>query len=235
MKTIDMYFKISNTAKMKEIEQDVNALFKYPNLYTPQVVISGLNEVSIPVITMNEPNAVDLAIWGLLPSTFNDDWELFQKLTNTLTISAQKIDTNMWYHDSFMNSRCIIPVTGFFTSVLKNGEIYPYHVSSKKGGILYLAGIYTILDDGFITCSLLTGPLEKEVVNYQNLVDYMPVIIDHDDKYEWLSEDTRIERAQMILQPPHTTDLEIRPIARNLFNQDISYDSMLLPYEYPES
>ena len=235
MKMIDMYFKISNTAKMKEIEQDVNALFKYPNLYTPQVVISGLSEVSIPIITMNEPNAVNLAIWGLLPSTFNDDWELFQKLTNTLTISAQKIDTNMWYHDSFKNSRCIIPVTGFFTSVLKNGEIYPYHVSSKNGGILYLAGIYTILDDGFITCSLLTGPLEKEVVNYQNLVDYMPVIIDHDDKYEWLSEDTRIERAQMILQPPHSTDLEIRPIAKNLFNQDISYDSMLMPYEYPES
>ncbi|WP_324024842.1 SOS response-associated peptidase family protein [Maribacter sp. BPC-D8] len=220
---------------MKEIEQDVNALFKYPNLYAPQVVISGLREVSIPIITMNEPNAVNLAIWGLLPSTFNDDWGLFQKLTNTLTISAQKIDTNMWYYDSFKNSRCIIPVTGFFTSVLKNGEIYPYHVSRKNGGILYLAGIYTILDDGFITCSLLTGPLEKEVVNYQNLVDYMPVIIDHDDKYEWLSEDTKIERAQMILQPPHTTDLEIRPIAKNLFNQDISYDSMLMPYEYPES
>lgn len=230
-----MYFKISNTAKMKEIERDVNALFKYPNLYTPQVVISGLSEVSIPIITMNEPNAVNLAIWGLLPSTFNDDWELFQKLTNTLTISAQKIDSNMWYHDSFKNCRCIIPVTGFFTSVLKNGEIYPYHVSSKNGGILYLAGIYTVLDDGFITCSLLTGPLEKDVVNYQNLVDYMPVIIDHEDKYEWLSEDTKIERAQMILQPPHKTDLEIRPIAKNLFNQDISYDSMLMPYEYPEN
>ncbi|WP_073241250.1 SOS response-associated peptidase [Maribacter aquivivus] len=235
MKMIDMYFKISNTAKMKEIEQDVNALFKYPDLYTPQVVISGLNEVSIPIITMNEPNAVNLAIWGLLPSTFNDEWELFQKLTNTLTISAQKINTNLWYHDSFENSRCIIPVTGFFTSVLKNGEIYPYHVSSKNGGLLYLAGIYTILDDGFITCSLLTGPLEKEVVNYQNLVDYMPVIIDHDDKYEWLSGETSLERAQEILRPPHATDLEIRPIARNLFNQDISYDSMLLPYEYPES
>ena len=154
---------------------------------------------------------------------------------NTLTISAQKIDTTMWYHDSFKNSRCIIPVTGFCTSLLKNGEIYPYHISNKNGGILYLAGIYTILDDGFITCSLLTGPLEKEVVNYQNLVDYMPVVIDHQDKYEWLSEDTKIERAQMILQPPHITDLEIRPIAKNLFNQDISYDSMLMPYEYPES
>ncbi|WP_167333083.1 SOS response-associated peptidase family protein [Maribacter forsetii] len=220
---------------MKEIERDVNALFKYPNLYTPQVVISGLTEVSIPIITMDEPEAVSLAIWGLLPSSFNDDWELFQKLTNTLTIPAQKIKADTWYHDSFKNRRCIIPVTGFFTSVLKNGEIYPYHVSSKNGGILYLAGIYTILDDGFITCSLLTGPLEKEVINYQNLVDYMPSIIDHDDKYEWLSGSTNVERAVELLQPPHKTSLDVRPIAKNLFNQDISYDSMLKPYEYPES
>jgi len=232
---IDMYFKISNTAKMREIERDVNALFKYPNLYSPQVVISGLTEVSIPIITMNEPEVINLAIWGLLPSNFNDDWELFQKLTNTLTLPAHKLESDIWYHDSFMNRRCIIPVTGFFTSVLKNGEIYPYHVSCKKGEILYLAGIYTILDDGFITCSLLTGPLEREVVNFQNLVDYMPAIIDRDDKYEWFFSDTTIERAQEILQPPHKTELEIRPIAKNLFNQDISYDSMLMPYEYPEN
>ncbi|WP_291967817.1 SOS response-associated peptidase family protein [Maribacter sp.] len=230
-----MYFKISNTAKLKEIEQDVNALFKYPDLYTPQVVISGLTEVSIPIVTMNEPNIVNLAIWGLLPGNFNEDWELFQKLTNTLTISAHKLDADIWYHESFMKSRCIIPVTGFFTSVLKNGEIYPYHISGKEGGILYLAGIYTILDDGFITCSILTGPLEREVVNYQNLVDYMPVIIDRNDKCDWFSGDTSVERTKEIMQPPHQTDLKIRPIARNLFNNDISYDSMLMPYEYPEN
>ncbi|MGO4920040.1 SOS response-associated peptidase [Maribacter spongiicola] len=220
---------------MKEIERDANALFKYPNLYTPQVVISGLTEVSIPIITMNEPSAINLAIWGLLPSSFNEDWELFQKLTNTLTIPSQNVHANIWYHDSFIQRRCIIPVTGFFTSVLKKGEIYPYHISKKNGTILYLAGIYTTLEDGFITCSLLTGPLEKEIVNYQNLVDYMPAIIDRDNKNEWLSGSTDLERAKEILRPPHSTELEIRPIARNLFNQDISYDSMLSPYEYPEN
>tara|TARA_Y100000780_G_scaffold232547_1_gene265722 strand:+ start:145639 stop:146331 length:693 start_codon:yes stop_codon:yes gene_type:complete len=230
-----MYFKISNTAKMKEIERDVNALFKYPNLYTPQVVISGLTEVSIPIVTMDEPNTISLAIWGLLPSSFNEDWELFQKLNNTLNIPTHKMDTEIWYHDSFLNRRCIIPVTGFFTSVLRNGEIYPYHVSRTNGEILYLAGIYTILDDGFLTCSLLTGPLEEEVIDYQNLVDYMPSIIDHEDKQEWLSGDISVEQAKTLLRPPHKTDLAVRPIAKSLFNQDISYDSMLNSCEYPEN
>lgn len=229
-----MYFKISNTAEMKEIEREVNALFKYPNFYTPQVVISGLDEVSIPIVTMENSNVISLAIWGLLPKSYNDDWELFQKLTNTLNINSDTLESELWYRDALSNGRCIIPVTGFFTSVLRNGEIYPYFISPKKERLLYLAGVYTVLEDGFITCSVLTGPLEDEMVNYQNLVDFMPIIIDHNDKSDWLSNNIELSQVKNMMKPPHTTKLDIKPIARDLFNQDISYDSMLMPNDCPE-
>ena len=229
-----MYFKISNTAEMKEIEREVNALFKYPNFYTPQVVISGLDEVSIPIVTMENSNVISLAIWGLLPKSYNDDWELFQKLTNTLNINSDTLESELWYRDALSNGRCIIPVTGFFTSVLRNGEIYPYFISPKKERLLYLAGVYTVLEDGFITCSVLTGPLEDEMVNYQNLVDFMPIIIDHNDKSDWLSNNIELSQVKNMMKPPYTTKLDIKPIARDLFNQDISYDSMLMPNDCPE-
>ncbi len=229
-----MYFKISNTAEMKEIEREVNALFKYPNFYTPQVVISGLDEVSIPIITMVDSKVISLAIWGLLPNSYNDDWELFQKLTNTLNINSASLESELWYRDALSTGRCIIPVTGFFTSNLKNGEIYPYFVSPKNEKMLYLAGIYTVLEDGFITCAMLTGPLEDEMIHYQNLVDFMPIIVDHEDKDAWLSDRTEPYRVKAIMKSPHTTDLRIKTIAKSLFNQDISYDSMLTPNDYPE-
>lgn len=219
---------------MKEIEREVNALFKYPNFYTPQVVISGLDEVSIPIVTMENSNVISLAIWGLLPKSYNDDWELFQKLTNTLNIKSDTLESELWYRDALSKGRCIIPVTGFFTSVLRNGEIYPYFISPKKERLLYLAGVYTVLEDGFITCSVLTGPLEDEMVNYQNLVDFMPIIIDHNDKSDWLSNNIELSQVKNMMKPPHTTKLDIKPIARDLFNQDISYDSMLMPNDCPE-
>lgn len=219
---------------MKEIEREVNALFKYPNFYTPQVVISGLDEVSIPIVTMENSNVISLAIWGLLPKSYNDDWELFQKLTNTLNINSYTLESELWYRDALSIGRCIIPVTGFFTSVLKNGEIYPYFISPKKERLLYLAGVYTVLEDGFITCSVLTGPLEDEMVNYQNLVDFMPIIIDHNDKSDWLSNNIELSQVKNMMKPPYTTKLDIKPIARDLFNQDISYDSMLMPNDCPE-
>lgn len=229
-----MYFKISNTAEMKEIELDVNALFKYPNFYTPQVVISGLDEVSIPIITMVDSEVISLAIWGLLPNSYIDDWELFQKLTNTLNINSASLDSELWYRDTLSNGRCIIPVTGFFTSVLKNGEIYPYFISPKNEKMFYLAGIYTVLEDGFITCAILTGPLENEMVDYQNLVDFMPIIINHQNKAAWLSDSTESYQVKAILKSSHTTELQIKPIAKSLFNQDISYDTMLMTNECPE-
>ena len=229
-----MYFKISNTAEMKEIERVTKALFKYPNLYAPQVVISGLTEVSIPIITMENPKVISLAIWGLLPSGYNEDWELFQKLTGTLNIHIHTLNTNLWYKDSFNSRRCIIPITGFFTSVLKNGEIYPYFVGAENDGIFYLAGIYTVLEDGFITCSLLTGPIDEYLTPYQNLVDYMPLIIDKGKKEEWLGTNTQLDKAMGILKSDHSTKLRTIAIAKGLFNQDISYDSILLPYEHPD-
>jgi putative SOS response-associated peptidase YedK len=229
-----MYFKISNTAEMKEIEREVNALFKYPNFYTPQVVISGFDEVSIPIITMIDSRVISLAIWGLLPSSYNDDWELFQKLNNTLNINYASLKSELWYRDALSNGRCVIPVTGFFTSVLRNGEIYPYYISSKNEKMLYLAGIYTVLEDGFITCAILTGPLRGEMVDYQNLVDFMPIIIDQENKDTWLSNNTEPYQVKAIIKSPHSIELRIKPIEKNLFNQDISYDSMLMPDEYPE-
>ena len=100
--------------------------------------------------------------------------------------------------------------------------------------MFYLAGIYTVLEDGFITCAILTGPLENEMVDYQNLVDFMPIIINYQDKAAWLSDSTESYQVKAILKSSHTTELQIKPIAKSLFNQDISYDTMLMTNESPE-
>lgn len=230
-----MYFKLSNTAEMKVMESEANALFKYPNLYEPRVVISGLTEVSIPVITMQDPNVISLAIWGLLPSNYRDDWDLFQNLTNTLNIHIDTMNSKLWYVDALKDRRCVLPVTGFFTSILEDGEIQPYFIESKDGSPLYLAGIYSILEDGFVTSAMLTGPMDGFLDKYQNLVNFMPMLISENRKDEWLGSKTKKKRAMELLHTPHDVALRAKPIAKSLFNQDISYDSMLMPLDFPEN
>ena len=62
----------------------------------------------------------------------------------------------------------------------------------------------------------------------------MPIIIDHKEKDDWLSNGTEPYQVKVIMKSPHSTELQIKPIAKSLFNQDISYDSMLMPDDYPE-
>lgn len=227
-----MYYKISNTAEKEQIETWTNTKFKYPHLYQPQLLINGLNEVSIPVITMEKTHEISLAIWGMLPEKYKEDWNIFQNTTNTLNLHEELMDSNLWYANALKQRRSIIPVTGFFTSLLKDGELYPFYISLKNGSPFYLAGVYNTLDDGFITCSLLVGKANAFIKKYQNIVDCMPLIVTKENKDEWLNSSTPIIKIREILKSPVANEYQARPIAKELFNNDITYDSMLLPYDY---
>ncbi|WP_281541277.1 SOS response-associated peptidase [Maribacter aestuarii] len=230
-----MYFRISNTADKNLLEAWSNASLKYPNLYKPQIIINGLNEVTIPIITMEEKEKISLAIWGLLPEEYNEDWTLFQNTLNTLNLNVEHMDSSIWYTEAYKQRRCLIPVTGFYTSYLRNGEMYPYYVGLKSGKPFYLAGIYNKLEDGFITCSVLVGKASRFIEKIQNLTDCMPLLISSTERSDWLSEETSLNRLKELLNSDEDDLFHAHPIAKEFFNNDISYDSMLLPYEYVKS
>lgn len=227
-----MYFRLSNTAQKETIEKWTGALFKYPSLYRPQELINGLNEVSIPIISMEERQTLSWAIWGMLPENFKEDWAIFQNLSNTLNFHEKAMSSNLWYAEAFKSRRCLIPVTGFFTSYIKNGQSFPHFISRKNGDPFYLAGIYTILEDGFNTSSILLGKANSFIRTSQNVVNTTPLIIDRADKNSWLDSKTSLNLGKRLLQPPEDNEFQFHPIAKELFNHDITYDSMLEPYDY---
>jgi len=229
-----MYYKLSNTAERERIEKAFRVSFKYPNLYRPEVVINGLTESILPVITSTEPEAVSPAIWGLLPEHFRDDWQHFQNLTNTLNIDERNALPEFWYTEALKKRRCLILVTGFFTTYIKNGTTYPYYVSLKSGDPFFLAGIYNILEDGFISCALLIGKANTYIQRFQNVVDSMPIVVPKSSSGFWLNEDMSFEDIKTFLAKPRKSRLRANPIAKEFFNQNISYDSMLEPYDYED-
>ncbi|MBQ4915956.1 SOS response-associated peptidase family protein [Maribacter sp. MMG018] len=229
-----MYFKLSNTATKEILEKFTKATFKYPNLYTPQQVINGLNEVSIPIITMQEKDSISLSIWGLLPTKYSEDWGVFQRICNTLNLHENTLDSDLWCTKPIKQQRGLLPVTGFFTSFIKNGKSFPYHISLKNEKPFYLASVYNTLEDGFITCSLLIGKSAGFIKQYQNTVDNVPIIIGEEDVDSWLAHETPFDQVKNILKRRPVIDFKATPIAKELFNNDISYDSMLAAYEYPE-
>lgn len=227
-----MYYKLSNTANRSRIEHRFGVSFKHPNLYRPEVVINGLNEVNVSIITSEQPDLISLGIWGILPEDYTDEWTTFQNVTNTLHLDPDAIASQSWSSKSLERRRCLFIVTGFFTSYLRDGVVYPYHVGLKSGAPFFLAGVYNTLEDGFITCSLVVKKADTFIRKFQNIGDIMPIIIPDKLADVYLDKSIFPKQLNEFLGQDHGLELRATPIEKEFFSQNISYDSMLEPYDY---
>ena len=217
--------------KREALETAFGRPFKYPNIYRPRLLINGLDEASIPVIIKERPGHIDYAIWGLLPEHYRDDWYIFQNSLNTLNIAPEMIGQDGWIRDTLVNRRCMILVSGFFVMHLYEGELYPYFVRMRSGEAFALAGIYNVLDDGFVTASLLLGSPNHLIEKINNIGKGMPIILQPEAREHWLEALSDREVLEFTANQ-ETSDLIAHPIARELYNQNISYKSMLEPVTY---
>ena len=215
-----MFYKLSNTAKLSDFEHEFGLQFEYPNVYKPEYIINGLRESNIPVITMNDPKKIRYAIWGLLPSSFEDNWRVYQDLTNTLNVDLKNLDQyNSIYAEALNERRCLVVVTGFFTSALYNGKMYPYHIHLANHNPFCIAGIYNQWEDGFITCSILVNKVNNSLEKIPNIFDYEPVVISKNDKNHWLNTGDSYEGVQPLVSSKKIFNFQSQPISKPLYDK----------------
>ena len=225
-----MFYKLSNTADLQCVEEVFNTKFKYPSLYKKTMVINGLAEESLPIITSEENSVINYGIWGLMPEQYKDEWENFQNLDNTLDISLCDVNESDWIKNIFLNNHCLIIITGFFTSYLYDGEVYPYYVHLKDSKPFAVAGIFSKLKDGFISVSLLTSAISSKLATVHNLGKEFPIILESKDYYNWLNDDLDIENLD---NRKYIEDsLEAYTISKDFFKNNIVYDTVLEPVNY---
>jgi len=227
-----MYYKISNTASRETLVKHLGKSFMYPDLYKKNVLINGFEEATIPVVSMENDHVITPAIWGILPEGYMEEWSFFQNICNTLTVSISSMDKQLWYAKSLANQRCLIPVTGFFTSYLKDGAIYPFYFSRTNGMPFCFAGIYNKTHDGFLTCSIITCKADDVISKVHNVGQTMPMILSNELQSAWLQEGIEMNDIKEILNTPHDYQIKSYPIAREFYKNNISYDSMLEPVYY---
>lgn len=163
--------------------------FRYPEVYKPKSVINGLKESVLSVITMKDTTKIDYAIWGLLPEKYSGDWSVFQEYTNSLTVeyNGQSNDfVDVWYTNSTIKRRCLIIVTGFYVSNIKDGKISTYYITHPNKLPFGLAGVYNEIEDGFITCAVVTAEIKSNYSKKQNLGKNLPVAIQKNQIDKWL-------------------------------------------------
>ncbi|NNE31975.1 MAG: hypothetical protein HKN40_06350 [Winogradskyella sp.] len=225
-----MFYKLSNTTNLQDIEAAFDARFKYPLLYRESSLINGLSEQSLPVITMDDKRTIDYAIWGILPQNYQDDWDKFQNFTNTLNVSLDTLHKLDWIGDIINTQRCIIIVSGFFTSFLYKGEIHPFYVHDKHKKPFALAGIYSRLEDGFLSVSIVVTDAPNELAEVHNLGKDFPFALNANNYEDWLIEDNDFLNNGIKKIKP--LDLKAHAISKEFYKNNIIFDTILEPAHY---
>lgn len=223
-----MFYKLSNTINVAELEDEFNVDLQYPLLFKKTPIINGLAESSLPIIKKTSIDVASLAIWGLLPQGYKEDWKSFQAITNTLNISFSDLDKMDWVKNIANQQKCIAVVSGFFTSYLCEGEIYPFYVYEKNFKPFGLAGIYSTLDDGFNSFSIITSPLENELDMVHNLGKEFPIALDGNNYKDWLN----LDLSKKGISDLNKVKLQAHTVSKEFFKNEIMFDSILEPAQY---
>lgn len=185
-----MLCRISNSASLKGIELELNSKFDYDYLYHPADVINGLKEASVCVVTSDAQHRIQYGIWGILPKGYIDSWKSFQAIYNTLEIECESISQTSWLFEALMYRRCLIVATGFFISEIEDHNMHLYKNTLKNNGVFCFGGIYNVLEDGFMSCSILT---HSNGSSKYHLKSPKPIIISKDKHAEFLTQPSPFE------------------------------------------
>ncbi|MEO9892033.1 SOS response-associated peptidase family protein [Aurantibacter sp.] len=234
-----MFYKLSNQTQQHKIEEEMDAKYKYGHIYSPRVVIDGLTENTVSVITSDEPDSIEPSIWGILPESFSDDWQDFQNHMNTLNISHKTIDSDVWYAAPFLLRRCLILVTGYFTNVLVDDQLLPFYISSTTGKPFSIGGIYNKLKDGFLTTSVITVAANKQHQQIHNISNQMPLVIPKNLRNSWLDNTLTVPEIKHFFKTPLKNELRAIPVSKQIFdlglfdtsiNIDLVDDALPMPF-----
>ncbi|RXJ44360.1 SOS response-associated peptidase family protein [Gelidibacter gilvus] len=185
-----MLSQISNTATKEIIEQKLHAKFDYGHLYKPQFKINGLKESILCIITSKDTDRIQFGIWGVLPGGYKDTWKKFQSAYNTLDIEFDSITELSWLYDALKHRRCLIVATGYFTTEIEHQYLQTFHNISKHQNLICFAGIYNILEDGFISCGILT---QYDRYSKYLLKNPKPIIIKEENYNNYLNSELSLE------------------------------------------
>ena len=168
-------------------------------------------------------NNLVIANWGYFP-----DWLKSQSnprpLFNTRYESLLEKKT---FTSAFKNSRCLIPISGWYEWKEEEGIKQPYYFFDTSGSLLFATGLYWNRSSGHIETSIIT----REAVDSLKLIhNRSPLLLTSEQRDIWLSDLSSEEIYSEILDYTYD-DIEFHKVDRAVNNPNNNNDSLIQKYE----
>ena len=223
-----------STALRKQKEQIEQQLLsqipaKFPDStdYKPYFHLNGFTFGNLQIITMEEPQTITTAKWGLIPDWATHNVEAFRKKSNTLNARSESIFEKASFKDSAEEKRCLILADGFFEPHHMNGIAQPYfcYQPSKEypeGDLFLFAGLYNELEDTSFTTTILTTEANEFFAEIHNKKKRMPLILDEFYFQDWLDNGiTNQEINEIMITGLDKKQFKAHPVSRDFYKKGI--------------
>ena len=168
-------------------------------------------------------NNLVIANWGYFP-----DWLKSQSnprpLFNTRYESLLEKKT---FTSAFKNSRCLIPITGWYEWKEEDGIKQPYYFFDNSDSLLFAAGLYWNRSNGDIETSIIT---REAVSPLQTIHNRSPLLLLKEQRELWVSDLSSEEIYPKILGYEYN-NIDFHKVDRAVNNPKNNNDSLIQKYE----
>ena len=178
----------------------------------------------LPVIIEQAKREMELMRWGLIPN-WAEDTKIGSKMINA---RSETLAEKPSFKKPLKSKRCLIPVDGFYEwkAIAGKGK-QPMCFTVKDTEIFSLAGLWEIWDrpQEIIHSFTIITTEANELVS--EVHDRMPVILDEENQYLWLSKKLSMEEHLELLKPFPSEKMSFKPVSKMLRFVDVDVPELL--------
>lgn len=172
------YLKVAATAKQLADQYNKESAIDF----TPGD-FNGFEHPLTPVIANAQPEAIQLAKWGLLPHWADRDFEARNTLNARIETLADKASFS-----PYLSNRCLILISGFYEWqwLDKQGKSKQKYYITAPSETFALAGLWSVYDRQ-LTYSIVTTAANPQMAIIHNSKERMPVVLSGTQEADWLA------------------------------------------------
>ncbi|WP_226010563.1 SOS response-associated peptidase [Halomicrobium salinisoli] len=221
-----------------DVEERFDATFDYD--FEPRY--NAAPRQALPVITSEDPGAIQRMEWGLVPSWADDRSDF-----GFINARAETVEEKASFGDAYERRRCLVPADGFYEWTETESGKQPYRVERTDGSLFAMAGLYERWEppqrqtglgefgggsggddaggsgDVVETFTIVTTEPSDDVAPLHHR---MAVVLAESEEETWLHGDPAARRE---LLRPYPGDLSARPVSRAVNDPGNDSPSVLAP------
>jgi putative SOS response-associated peptidase YedK len=234
-----MCFTVNVNLIKEELQNRYGATLIDPDKYRPSYYYHAFGLPSLPAISSDEPEKIQLLKWGLIPSWTKGIDQANIIRYKTFNARSESIESKPSFSSSFRSRRCIVPVAGFFEWQHVENQKIPWYIYHSEYDIFSLAGLYdnwveSSTGEVVNTFSIVTTDANDLMAGIHNSGKRMPVILNKSSEKKWLDLSITGEDALKLLVPCPSELLRAHTISPliNSRTADRNVAEVIQPYTY---